>query len=126
MTDMTTGFREALDQAWHGPLAFRLILQPAVAAALGIRAGLRDARSGKTPAIRRAVLGGTQARRQVLREGWADVGRLFLIAVVADLIYQALALHQARLIHAVLFALLLAVPTYLAARALTNRFARRS
>lgn len=126
MTDMTTGFREALEQAWHGPLAFRLILQPAVAAVLGIRAGLKDARAGQTPALSRAVLGGKAARRQVLRESWADVGRLFLIAVVADLIFQALALHHVRLLHAVLFALLLAVPTYFAARALTNRIARRA
>jgi hypothetical protein len=125
LTDAITGFRDAIDQAWHGPLAFRLILQPAVAAVLGIRAGLQDARAGRTPAIRRAVYGGAVARRQLLREGWADVGRLFLIAVVADLIYQAIALHQVHLIHAVLFALLLALPTYLATRGLTNRIARQ-
>lgn len=125
MTDTITGFREAIDQAWHGPLAFRLILQPAVAAVLGIRAGLKDAAAGRTPAIRRALYGGPVARRQILRESWADVGRLFLIAVAADLIFQAIDLHQVRLVHAILFALLLALPTYLVARGLTNRIARR-
>ena len=125
MTDFITGFREALDQAWHGPLAFRLILQPVVAAALGIRAGLQDAAAGRTPAIRRALSGGSVARRQLLREGWADVGRLFLIAVAADLIYQGIALHQVHLLHALMFALVLALPTYLVARGLTNRIARR-
>jgi hypothetical protein len=126
MTDAITGFREAMEQAWHGPLAFRLIIQPVVAAVLGIRAGLQDARAGRTPAIHRAVFGGPVARRQLLREGWADVGRLFLIAVAADLIFQAIDLHQFHLIHALLFALVLALPTYLVARGLTNRVARRA
>jgi hypothetical protein len=31
----------------HGPLAFRLILQPSVAVIFAIRAGLRDARVGR-------------------------------------------------------------------------------
>jgi hypothetical protein len=30
-----------------GPLAFRIMVQPAVAALLAIRAGLRDARAGR-------------------------------------------------------------------------------
>ena len=32
-----------------GPLTFRLIVQPAVAAIFAIRAGLRDAREGRAP-----------------------------------------------------------------------------
>ena len=54
------------------------------------------------------------------------MGRLFLIAVAADLIFQAIGLHQFHLIHAVLFALVLALPTYLVARGLTNRIAQRA
>ncbi len=125
MSDIITGLRDAIDQAWHGPLAFRLILQPVVAAVLGIRAGLQDAAAGRTPAFRRALSGGPVARRQLLREGWADVGRLFLIAVAADLIYQGIALHQVHLLHALFFALILALPAYLVTRGLTNRVARR-
>jgi hypothetical protein len=33
----------------HGPLAFRMILQPLVAAALAIRSGRRDAHEGRRP-----------------------------------------------------------------------------
>jgi hypothetical protein len=33
----------------HGPLAFRLVLQPKVAALLAIRAGVRDAKAGRPP-----------------------------------------------------------------------------
>lgn len=33
----------------QGPLSARLIIQPLVAATLGIRAGLKDARAGQSP-----------------------------------------------------------------------------
>ena len=52
---------ELLKQFWpdlidrlHGPLTFRLILQPLSAALIACRAGLRDARAGR----RGALLGG--------------------------------------------------------------------
>jgi hypothetical protein len=47
---------ESLAQLWEnligrasGPMNLRLLLQPAVAAFFGIRAGLRDAREGRKP-----------------------------------------------------------------------------
>jgi hypothetical protein len=48
--------QEFFDHVWEmligrtdGPLTIRLIFQPAVAAILAIRAGLKDARDGRTP-----------------------------------------------------------------------------
>jgi hypothetical protein len=113
-----------ISAAWHGPLAFRLILQPIVAAALGIRAGLRDAKTGRPPLFERLAQG-RAARREVLREGWADIGRLFLIAVAADLIYQLIAFRTIHPGQGLIAALILAVPTYILTRGPTNRIARR-
>ncbi len=110
--------------AWHGPLAFRLILQPIVAAALGIRAGLQDAKAGRPPLFERLAKGAT-ARRQLLREGWGDIGRLFIIAVVADLAYQLIANHRIHPGQGLVAALILAVPTYILTRGPTNRIVRR-
>ncbi len=45
-----------LEQAWSGfvhgptgPLKFRFVVQPLVAAVLALRAGIRDAREGRAP-----------------------------------------------------------------------------
>ncbi|MCX7300386.1 MAG: hypothetical protein NTX73_08425 [Rhodobacterales bacterium] len=118
------GFMNDLHAAWHGPLAFRLILQPLLAAALGVRAGLQDAKTGRPPLLERLGNGAT-ARRRVLREGWADIGRLFIIAVVADLAYQLIANQQIHPGQGLVAALVLAVPAYILTRGPTNRIARR-
>lgn len=111
--------------AWHGPLAFRLVLQPLVAAALGIRAGLADARLGRPPFLSR-LSGSGAARSEVLREAWGDIGRLFLIAVVADLLFQLIANHRIHPGQGLIAAILLAVPAYLLTRGPTRRLASRS
>jgi hypothetical protein len=48
MLELLSYIRESLLGEWHFR-AFRLIVQPAVGAFLGIRPGLRDARSGRPP-----------------------------------------------------------------------------
>jgi hypothetical protein len=49
-------FEENLIGRSEGPMTFRLILQPAMAVFLAIRAGLRDAREGKPPLSLTALL----------------------------------------------------------------------
>src|SRR4051794_19394067 len=68
-------------------MSFRLILQPAVAILLALRAGMRDAREGRPPFLW-AVLSDQSRRRELMRHGWKDVGNVFLIALVLDSIYQ--------------------------------------
>lgn len=108
----------------HGPLAFRMILQPLVATAIAIRAGLRDARSGRRPF---AVLAATEPalRRKLLRELWGDIGRLYLLAAVIDMIFQFVVSRSVDVLQALGIAAILAFPAYLIARGLTTRIARR-
>jgi hypothetical protein len=75
-----------------GPLTLRLIFQPTVAVIFAIRAGLKDARQGRTP-YRWSVFTNPGHRRDLLREGWKDIGKVFIIAVVLDVIY-ALIVHR--------------------------------
>lgn len=125
------GLEDTLQRDWyllyireHGPLAFRMILQPSVAAALAIRSGLRDAREGNRPfAVSLAM---DPARRGLLIRGlWEDIGRLFLIAVAVDVIYQIIVFRTLYPLQALVVAALLALPTYVVVRGLTNRIARR-
>jgi len=103
-----------------GPLYFRLILQPVVAAFLAIRAGRNDAREGKA-AFLWAMLREPKKRRLLLWEAWRDIGRLFLVGVGLDVTYQLIALHGLRPVQSLIVATVLAVVPYLIVRGLTNR-----
>lgn len=106
----------------RGPLALRLILQPAVAAFFAIRAGLRDAREGRTPYGWTLISVGTH-RSKLMREGWEDVGKVFIIASILDGIYQLIVFHRVYILGAVIIAAKLALIPYFLLRGLTNRIA---
>jgi hypothetical protein len=72
----------------HGPLRFRLLLQPTVAGVLAVRAGLADARAGRAPYLW-SVVRDAQHRRDLLRQGWCDVAKVFVLAVALDTTYQS-------------------------------------
>jgi hypothetical protein len=107
-----------------GPLHLRLLIQPMTAAFLAYRAGAADARAGRPP-FGIAVLLGRCPRAELIREAWNDVATLFLVALVIDALYQALTFHWVYLAQGLLFAALLALPTYLLVRGPTNRVLRR-
>jgi len=75
-----------------GPLAFRFIFQPTVAAVLAIRAALRDVRRDEVPFLWSVFKNKTQ-RRQLIREAWKDIASVFIIALLLDVIY-ALTVHS--------------------------------
>jgi hypothetical protein len=106
-----------------GPLSFRLVLQPAVAVILAIRAGVRDARAGRPPYAWRIVTH-PEDRRRLLREGGGDIGKVFLAAVVIDVVYQYVVLRWVYPGEALLVAFLLACVPYPPIRGLVDRLAR--
>jgi hypothetical protein len=70
-----------------GPLHFRIIAQPAMAILFAVIDGTHDAKTGK-PAYFWALLTATGQRKTLLREGWKSVGKIFIIALVLDVVYQ--------------------------------------
>jgi hypothetical protein len=103
-----------------GPLHFRLILQPIVAAVLAVRAGIRDARQDR-PAFFWAFVRKPHRPTLLLGALWKDVGQLFLIGIVLDLIYQLIVFHTIRPGQSLIVAIVLAILPYLLVRGLTNR-----
>jgi hypothetical protein len=103
----------------------RIVIQPIVAAFLAIRSGVRDARAGR-PAYGWTVVTTTDSahRRELIRKGCADVGRLFVAAVVIDLVYEIIVFRWIYPGQALIIAATLALPTYFLLRGLTNRLAR--
>ena len=80
---ISTNFVARLD----GPMHFRFFMQPLVAILLAIRDGSRDAREGRRPWAWKLVHVPEQ-RRYLLADGWKGIGRIFLIAIALDVIYQ--------------------------------------
>ena len=105
-----------------GPLHFRLVMQPIVSIILAVRAGLRDAREGR-PAFLWTILTDKSSRQEFLRSGWKDISKIFLIAMVLDTIYQAIALHRFSLIQALIVAIVVAVIPYALVRGPARRIA---
>jgi hypothetical protein len=108
-----------------GFMTFRLILQPTMATLLALRAGLMDARKGQTP-FAWAVVSDPAHRRYLLRLGWQDVGRIFLLALVLDVIYQVIVLHWVYPGELLVVATVLAIVPYLLVRGFANRIAART
>ena len=116
---------------WHdlierpsGPMSFRFILQPLMAAIAAAVDGLRDARAVRSPFFR-AVLFEPQHRMGRLIAAMNAIARIILLGLVMDIIYQIIAFKRFYPAEAVIVALLLAVVPYIVLRGLITRGARR-
>ena len=107
-----------------GPMTFRIILQPLMACLLATRAGLKDAREGRPPYFWTILTDSTQ-RVPLLREGWKAVARVFVLAVVMDVIYQWIVQRWIYPGETLIVAVALAVVPYLLLRGPINRIASR-
>jgi hypothetical protein len=108
----------------YGPLSFRFIIQPMVAAGLAIRAGLEDARAGR-PAYGWAIFTDRVRRHELFREGCKHLAKLFAAAVIMDTIYQIIVFRWIYPGQALTVATMVAVPSYFLLRGPTNRLVRR-
>lgn len=120
---------EILARVWEnlggrvgGPMTFRLILQPAVATVLAVRAGLLDARTGR-PAYFWTILSNADHRRDLLREGWKAVAKVFVLAVIIDVAYQVMVFGTVYPGETLIVAVLLSFVPYLLVRGPVNRIA---
>ena len=58
-----------------------------VVAIFAMRAGLRDARENRPPYLW-SIFTQTAGRRDLLRQGFADVGKVFVVAIALDVTYE--------------------------------------
>lgn len=107
-----------------GPMHIRLLLQPTMALIFGIRDGIRDAREGNPPYFW-AIFAQPGRRRDLIRSGWKSIGKVFVLAVILDAIYQLIALHWFYPGEALLTAFTLACIPYLLIRGPVNRMLRQ-
>lgn len=118
---------ENFQRAWSdltdrpsGPMAFRFILQPSMAALTAIRDGVHDARTERSPYLW-TILRDPRERVARLREGLEATARIILLGLVMDVIYQVMVFKMFYPIEALIIALLLAFVPYLLIRGLVVR-----
>jgi hypothetical protein len=107
-----------------GPLEFRFLLQPLVAALLAVRDGMSDARTGRPPYFW-TLLHDPVHRRERFREGVKATVRVVLLGVAIDALYQFEVHGTVYPGEALGIALLLGFVPYLLIRGPADRVARR-
>lgn len=121
---------EARDVFWRdirdrpgGPMTFRFILQPVMAAFAALRDGLKDARAGRSPYLW-TVLANPAERTGRLYEGLTSTAQIILLGLGMDAIYQFIVLKTFYPGQAAIVALVLAFFPYVLLRGPIARIAR--
>src|SRR6266481_3676588 len=117
MDDMWVRLGSQLLARVSGPMKFRLVLQPCMAAFFAIRSGLADAKAGKPPYFW-ALLWDHGQRDAMIKDGWKSVGRVFMLALALDAVYQIIVLHFIYPGEMIIVAFILAILPYLILRGL--------
>ena len=107
-----------------GPMSFRIILQPAVAIVLAIRAGLNDAHERRQPFLWN-IFANPGHRHELLRHGWKEVRTVFIVALILDSVYQVIVHAGIYILELLITATVLAVVPYCLVRGPVTRIARR-
>jgi hypothetical protein len=106
-----------------GPMTFRIILQPIMAAIAALLDGIKDAKTGRSPYLW-TVLTNPAERGGRLREGLISTARIILLGLGIDAIYQIVVLKTFYPGEAVIVAIVLAFIPYLLLRGPFARIAR--
>ena len=106
-----------------GPMAFRFILQPSMAALAAFFRVRRDAHAGRSPYFW-MVLRNPRERVAWLREGLNATARIILLGLIMDAIYQIIVFNRFYPVEAVIIAVLLGFVPYLLFRVALTRILR--
>ena len=106
-----------------GPMKFRLVVQPIMAAIFAIRSGLADASARKPPYLW-TLISDPVHRADLIKDGWKSIGRVFLIALAMDCVYQIVVSRFVYPGEAIIVAVALAIVPYVILRGLVTRLAR--
>ncbi|WP_233856175.1 hypothetical protein [Paraburkholderia sp. HD33-4] len=105
-----------------GPFRFRLVLQPTMATVLAVLSGLRDAKLGKPPYFW-ALMTDPGHRMDMARYGWRSVGRVFILAMILDIVFRIIVIHKVYPAGVAFVAFVLAIVPYLVLCGLVTRIA---
>ena len=116
-------FIENLFSRLDGPLHFRFFMQPAMAIIFAVIDGIKDAKMGR-PAYLWTMVRNPEQRRELMKIGWKRIAKIFILAVILDVIYQIKVYHWFYPGETLTVAILLAIIPYLLVRGPVNRLYR--
>ena len=102
-----------------GPMWIRIIIQPLVAAIIGLRSAAKDFREGR-PSYYWSLIADKARRHALLMEGWKEIAKVFVVAVAIDMIYQLAVLRWVYPLQSVVVASVLALLPYVVVRGFAN------
>ncbi|PWT70624.1 MAG: hypothetical protein C5B59_19640 [Bacteroidetes bacterium] len=129
MIDIISRFFTNLLERTQGPMHFRFLLQPTMSLIFAIIAAVRDAKKGVSPYLWRMISEGSK-RKVIIREGWKDVGKIFILALALDVIYQLVVIFKYHTeegfypLESIVVAAALAIIPYILIRGPVNRIVR--
>jgi hypothetical protein len=123
MDDVSSRFLENLIGRTGGPFSFRFLFQPLMAIVYATRDGLRDARTSRPPYLR-TLITCPDERRALLLEGCTAVGRVIVLGIIMDFLYQVIVFRWIYPGEMVVVVLFLTFVPYLLLRGPVNRIAR--
>ena len=124
MSDVLSRIVENLIARTEGPLHFRIVLQPVMAIVFAFVDGRKDAREGNPPYFWSLVTVPGH-RREMVKNGWKSIGKVFILAVVLDAVYQYIVQRFIYPGEVIIVAFLLAILPYLILRGLVTRLLRK-
>jgi hypothetical protein len=93
MDDIFQRLWDNLTARLTGRMNFRLVPQPVMARGFVICSGVKDARAGVTAFLWTGITEPAQ-RSRLPGEAWKDVGKVFVLAMVLDAVYQVIQVIQ--------------------------------
>lgn len=116
---------ENLADRVSGPMWFRTVMQPAVAIFFAVKDAMNDARLGRPPYLWKILTNHGGHRRELIRDGWTSIAKVFFMAMVIDAVYQLIVQRWIYPLEIFIVAVLLAVVPYILIRGPLNRFLTR-
>jgi hypothetical protein len=123
MEEIWHRYIESLFARLDGPLHFRLIVQPLMASIFAVIDGVKDAKLGR-PAYFWELVSDPEHRKELFKVAWKRIGKIFILAVILDVIYQIKVTHWVYPGETLTVAILLAIVPYLLLRGPINRLMR--
>ena len=126
MLDLLNRFWQNLMERTEGPMSLRFFLQPGMSLFFAIRAAIRDSKNGTVPYLWRFFYS-KEGRKTVAKEGWKDVGKIFVIGTILDIVYQLVVIFGLKTkdsfypLESLIVAFILAIVPYLLFRGPLNR-----
>jgi hypothetical protein len=108
---------------FSGPLNFRLVVMPTVVTLLALRADWKDAKEG-WPAFLGAFITDPVERKRLFRMTLKDIGRVFVVAIVLDTVYQWMVFRWVYPGEVLIVAVVCAIVPYVLVRGPVTRLAR--